>query len=98
MQSFSSVKKSKKIKTIKKHCFFSIADVMISVTLVGGVGDTESALRRRLRKESIKSQNGAAMRWAIGAGPNGFLELQLQSLPLPAASVNGKPLLREGSE
>ena len=52
-------------------------------------------MRRQLQKESAKTPNGAAFRWAVGAAPNGFLELQLQSLPLPAALVNGKPMLRQ---
>ena len=39
----------------------------------------DNALQIRLKKESIKTQNGAALRWAVGVGPNGFLELQLQS-------------------
>ena len=68
---------------------------MIKVHLTGGGEDTDNALRRRLQKESTKSQNGAALRWAVGAAPNGFLELQLQSLPAPAAVVNAKPILRQ---
>ena len=68
---------------------------MIKVHLTGGGEDTDNALRRRLQTESTKSQNGAALRWAVGAAPNGFLELQLQSLPAPAAVVNAKPILRQ---
>ena len=75
--------------------FHSIAEGLVHVSLVGGGDDTDHALRRRLKKESIKTQNGAAMRWAVGAGPDGFLELQLQSLPAPASVINGKPLLRK---
>ena len=67
----------------------------MKVQLVGGGDDTNNALRRRLQKESTKSQNGAALRWAVCAAPNGFLELQLQSLPAPAAVVNAKPMLRQ---
>ena len=72
----------------------SIAEGQIEVMLVGGGGDTENALRKRLRKESSKNQNGGALRWAVGAGPDGFLELQLQALPVPAAVANSKLLLR----
>ena len=56
----------------------SIADGTILVNLTEGGEDTNNSLRRRLRKESTKTQNGGAIRWAIGAAPNGFLELQLQ--------------------
>ena len=75
--------------------FCSIADGTVKVLLTGGGEDTDNALRRRLQRESAKSQNGAALRWAVGAAPNGFLELQLQSLPAPAAVVNAKPILRQ---
>ena len=63
--------------------------------MAAGGDDDTGAMRRQLQKESAKTPNGAAFRWAVGAAPNGFLELQLQSLPLPAALVNGKPMLRQ---
>jgi hypothetical protein len=33
-------------------------------------------------------------RWAVGVRPDGMLELQLQSLPAPAAILNARPILR----
>ena len=67
------------------------------VKLAAGGNDDTGALRRQLLKESAKTPNGAAFRWAVGAAPNGFLELQLQSLPMPAAVINSKPMLRNVS-
>ena len=37
--------------------------------------------------------NGAALRWAFSAEPNGSCDIQLQALPLPANSVSSKQLL-----
>ena len=65
--------------------------------MAAGGDDDTGALRRQLLKESAKTPNGAAFRWAVGAAPNGFLELQLQSLPMPAAVINSKPMLRNVS-
>ena len=65
--------------------------------MAAGGNDDTGALRRQLLKESAKIPNGAAFRWAVGAAPNGFLELQLQSLPMPAAVINSKPMLRNVS-
>ena len=41
-----------------------------------------------------RSQCGASVRWAIGIGPDGRMELALQGLPAAAAILNGKPTLR----
>ena len=72
----------------------AIAEKSIKVLLAGGGEDTRKALRKQLMKESSsRSPNGAAIRWAIAATDNKSLELQLQALPLPAASINAKPML-----
>jgi hypothetical protein len=34
------------------------------------------------------------LRWAVAVRPCGYLELQLQSLPAPKATVESKPILR----
>jgi hypothetical protein len=73
--------------------FSSIAEKVIKVTLADGGDDSKRALRRQLKRESVKIQNGAAFRWAVAASANGQCELQLHSLPLPAAVVSAKPLL-----
>ena len=73
--------------------FFSIAEKSIKVTLADGGDDTRKTLRRQLKKESTKTPNGASIRWAVAAASSGGIELQLQSLPLPASLVNAKPLL-----
>ena len=73
----------------------SIAEGIINVKLAAGGDDDTGAMRRQLQQESAKIPNGAAFRWAVGAAPNGFIELQLQSLPLPAAVINSKPMLRQ---
>ena len=73
----------------------SVADKSIKVTLSGGGDDTRKTLRRQLKKESTRTPNGAAFRWAVAATDNNSLELQLQSLPLPAATINAKPLLMQ---
>jgi len=67
----------------------------ISVELSGGGPDSESTFKKRLLKESRKTANGAAFRWAVAAAPNGFLELQLQMLPAPANVVAARPVLRQ---
>ena len=73
---------------------FSIQDGSIVVNLSSGGEDTAGALRKQLAKESTKwDPNGAALRWAFAAGPNGGCDLQLQVLPLPTNSVASKPLL-----
>ena len=73
---------------------FSIQDGSIVVNLSSGGEDTAGALRKQLAKESTKRDpNGAALRWAFAAGPNGGCDLQLQVLPLPANYVSSKPLL-----
>ena len=86
-----------KLKNIFSSSSLSIAEGVIGVKLAAGGDDDTGAMRRQLQKESAKTPNGAAFRWAVGAAPNGFLELQLQSLPAPAAVVNGKPMLRNVS-
>ena len=66
----------------------------MKVTLSDGGDDTRKALRKQLKKESTsRAQNGAALRWAVAVSASGGLELQLQSLPVPAALVNAKPVL-----
>ena len=57
----------------------SIQDGSIIVGLSSGGEDSTGALRKQLAKESTKRDpNGAALRWAFGAGPNGSCDLQLQ--------------------
>ena len=57
----------------------SIQDGSIIVGLSSGGEDSTGALRKQLAKESTKRDpNGAALRWAFGAGPNGGCDLQLQ--------------------
>jgi len=67
----------------------------VTVELAGGGLDTERTFLKRLLKESRKTANGAAFRWAVAAAPNGFLELQLQTLPAPANVVSARPVLRQ---
>jgi len=72
-----------------------IARGSVLVELTGGGLDTERTMLKRLQKESRKTANGAAFRWAVGAAPNGFIELQLQFLPAPANVVQARPILRQ---
>jgi len=67
----------------------------IVVELSGGGLDTERTFQKRLLKESRRTANGAAFRWAVAAAPNNFLELQLQMLPAPANVVTARPVLRQ---
>jgi hypothetical protein len=39
-------------------------------------------------------KNAYPNRWAVGVKPDGFLQLELQGLPAPAAVVRARPLLR----
>jgi hypothetical protein len=39
-------------------------------------------------------QRNFNFRWAVGVKPSGYLELQLQSLPAPATTVESRPVLR----
>ena len=72
----------------------AIAEKTMKVLLAGGGEDTKKSLRKQLLKESSsRSPNGAAFRWAVAATESAFLELQLQVLPLPAATINAKPIL-----
>lgn len=60
---------------------------------VKGGEDADKKLLRQIRKESGPDQMGSAFRWAVGASAAGGVELMLQVLPLPAATVNSKPVL-----
>ena len=71
----------------------SIAEKTIKVTLASGGDDTRNTLRKQLKKESTKTPNGAAFRWAVTVTDSGRLALQLQSLPLPVTTIASKPLL-----
>ena len=71
----------------------SIAEKTIKVTLASGGYDTRNTLRKQLKKESTKTPNGAAFRWAVTVTDSSRLALQLQSLPLPVATIASKPLL-----
>ena len=70
-----------------------IAEKTIKVTLASGGDDTRNTMRKQLKKESTKTPNGAAFRWAVTVTDSGRLALQLQSLPLPVATIASKPLL-----
>jgi len=72
-----------------------IARGSVLVGLAGGGDDNERTMLKRLQKESRKTANGAAFRWAVGAAPNGFIELQLQFLPAPANVIQARPILRQ---
>jgi hypothetical protein len=63
------------------------------VALVKGGEDTEKKLLRQIRKEAGSNPTGSAFRWAVGANTAGGVELMLQVLPLPAATINSKPVL-----
>ena len=71
----------------------SITEKTIKVTLASGGDNTRNTLRKQLKKESTKTPNGAAFRWAVTVTNSGRLALQLQSLPLPVATIASKPLL-----
>jgi len=72
-----------------------VAKEIVTIELAGGGNDTEKTLLKQLSRETRKTPAGASLRWAVGAAPNGFLELQLQALPVPAAVVMAKPILRQ---
>jgi hypothetical protein len=60
-----------------------------------GTKDSKGEFIKQLKKEAGKKlKNGAAFRWAVAAAKEGHLQLQLQTLPAPAATVNGKLLLQ----
>jgi hypothetical protein len=66
------------------------------VKLAGGGRDTRQTLLEQLDRESTPSLvNGGAFRWAIAATAERTLELQVQTIPLPAATVQTKPQLLE---
>lgn len=51
------------------------AKEVVTVELSGGGTDTAKTMLKQLAKESRKALNGTSLRWAVGAAPNGFLEL-----------------------
>jgi hypothetical protein len=60
-----------------------------------GTKDSKGKFIKQLKKEAGKKlKNGAAFRWAVAAAKEDHLQLQLQTLPAPAATVNGKLLLQ----
>jgi hypothetical protein len=61
----------------------------------GGAADTQAKLLKLIKKESTPSApNGSSFRWVVAAAETGELQLQLQVIPLPAASINAAPILR----
>jgi hypothetical protein len=68
------------------------------VKLAGGGLDRRNTLLEQLDRESTPSLvNGGAYRWAIAATADHTLELQLQTIPLPAARLLASPQLLEDS-
>jgi hypothetical protein len=68
------------------------------VKLAGGGLDRRNTLLEQLDRESTPSMvNGGAYRWAIAATADHTLELQLQTIPLPAARLLASPQLLEDS-
>ena len=66
----------------------SIAVKSIKATLASGGDDTRNTLQTQLKKESTKTHNKAAFRWAVCVTDSGHLALQLQSLPLKIVDEN----------
>jgi hypothetical protein len=68
------------------------------VKLAGGGLDRRNTLLEQLDRESTPSLvNGGAYHWAIVATADHTLELQLQTIPLPAARLLASPQLLEDS-
>ena len=61
--------------------------------MIGGGEDTANQLLRQLDKKVGRSHNGSSYRWAVAAGGDGDVQLQLQVIPLPAATIAAKPQL-----
>jgi hypothetical protein len=58
-----------------------------------GAGITASAFLKALDSAEDGPEE-AAVRWAVVLGDSGLLVVQLQGLPGPAATLNGKPALK----
>ncbi len=59
-----------------------------------GAGIPPGEFRRLLDELPDNWLETCAIRWAVAVGEDGFLKLQVQSLPADAASLNGKPLTK----
>ena len=57
-------------------------------------GDQNAELLDFLLNLPERGKCGAAVRWAVGIGPDGNMELILQGLPASAATLLGKPTFR----
>ena len=64
------------------------------LTVVDGEGtDCNDELVAFFSKQGGKTSYGAALRWAVGIGPDRRLELSLQCLPATTTYLAGKPSL-----
>jgi hypothetical protein len=56
-----------------------------------GAGISAGGLMRMLDKLPEDGPESCSLRWAVTAGEDGGMRLQLQSLPCDAISLSGKP-------
>jgi hypothetical protein len=72
----------------------SLSSNELDITDEDGGGVTPGAVMRILERLPGNGPVNASTRWAISAGPDGFLNLQLQSLPLVASVLNNRSIFK----
>jgi len=84
-------------RNMMTSCWIDAGELLQANDIVGAGGtgaDLTDNLKEFLAAQKDRHVSGAALRWAVGVGPDKRLELSLQALPGSAAVISSKPTLR----